>query len=347
MYPSSSADFALNPQLIKQMLYLDRPDVVVTAGEPARPVVGVEVTAEAMSGHDAFQRFARIVAAAEFGTPFAYIFPRRKWVRREASERWDECNPLIFEALLRVTRIHNVPCLAFIWDADHERGNRNEGYLWCHGRSCLPSPRDPEFQAMARFIDLALRFRQENRPCLEMLNTEFFFERERLMWGWFHERGGQDTTWSPLTACHYLDTADLPRFVWERAAGAVLDLPEHLAAREGTWVYTPHTRTFRSDPYAGCLVALDYLQCRTGPTTEHRHSNLVVHFPELSVESVVAKGQRYHKQSCALQYPAPQASANRLYGLHLREGCRYTKQKEIRIICSFADVVIFNDGVLV
>jgi len=347
MYPSGER-FANNPELIKQILYLDRPDVIVTGGYPEVPIVGVEVSAEAMTGHDVFQRFGRIVAAAEHGTPFAYIFPRKKWVRRQGSERWDLCNPLIFEALLRVTRFHNVPALAFDWEADEERGKRSQGKLLCAASNVtLPDPESPETKRMFEFIDMAVDYYVENRLYVEMINTPFFADRERIMWQWFHERGGNTREWAPLTSCKTIPTSDLKDYVASQSSTNDLQLPDHLVARKDTLIYKSGTSTFRSDPYAGSLIALDYLRCRNGPTPQHRHTNLALHLPNISISKVVDKAKRYHSNSCALRYNKCQASGNRYYSLHLREGCRYTKQKEIRMLCAFADLIIFQDGVLV
>lgn len=347
MYTSGES-FAENPELIKQILYLDRPDVIVTGGYPESPIVGVEVSAEAMTGHDVFQRFGRIVAAAEHGTPFAYIFPRKKWVRRAGSERWDFCNPLIFLALLRVTRFHDVPALAFDWQADEEHGNPHRGKLLCAATDAdLPHPESIETKRMFNFIDAAIEHYLQNRPYIEMINSPLFADRERLMWQWFHERGGNTREWSPLTSCEQIPTKDLPNYIKTHSSVNNLKLPPHIKARDNTLIYKSQSAQFRGDPYAGSLIALDYLGCRNGPTPQHRHTNLALHFPRLSINEVVDKAQRYHANNCALRYDQKQASGNRYYSLHLRDGCRYTKQKEIRMFCAFADLIIFSDGVLI
>lgn len=103
--PGQRKQFPAVPRSLQQILYLDRPDLIVTHGDTHEPVVAIELSAEAPSGHDAFQRFARVSACASEGVPFAYMFPARKLVRRRGGPaRWDEYNPLIFEALLRVAR---------------------------------------------------------------------------------------------------------------------------------------------------------------------------------------------------------------------------------------------------
>ncbi|MCE5240274.1 hypothetical protein LLH23_17560 [bacterium] len=341
--------FPDNPAFVQQMLYLDKPDVIVAAGDPLRPVFGVEISAEAPTGHDAFQRFARIVAAAAQGTPFAYLFPQRKWVTRGTEAgRWDQFNPLILRALVQVSRFHNVPALPFLWPADRETGHPQQGYLLSESaRSCLPPARHPEVVALRQFADLAIACYRQNRPFSELVFTEFFATREAQNWSLYHERGGHDGPWSPLTSCERVPTSGLLRRIRRITDVDLESLPDLMQSREASIIYTTDSRTFRADPYAGALVAVDYLTCRNGPTTQHRHSNLIISFPRASISQVVDKAQRYHRANCPLQMEEDEIrQGDRYYNLHLREGCRYTKQKEMRTICSFADMVVFADGIL-
>src|SRR3989339_1497622 len=71
---SLGKNFADNPDTIQKILYLDNPDAIVTYGFPEKPVLGIEFCAEAPSGHDIFQRVARVAASASLGTAFAFIF---------------------------------------------------------------------------------------------------------------------------------------------------------------------------------------------------------------------------------------------------------------------------------
>jgi hypothetical protein len=60
--------------------------------------------------------------------------------------------------------------------------------------------------------------------------------------------------------------------------------------------------------------------------------------------------QRYYQRHCPFQEKQAETlrkeNGLRYLTLHLKDGCRYTKKKELRIICSVADVVLFSDGVL-
>jgi len=344
----NSRDFPKNPNFVQQMLYLDKPDLIVAAGDPLRPIFGVELSAEAPSGHDIFQRFGRIVAAAEQGTPFAYVFPERKWVRRRGTQgRWDEFNPLVVSALVQISRIHGVPALPFLWPANLDEGNPQQGYLVCRSqRKCQPPPDHEQIRPLWEFADLAIGCYLENRPFSDIVFTPFFQARERTQWTWYSSRGGESREWSPLTSCEEIKTASLINEVSARSGVRIRDLPDILASRPRTIIYSNDSKTFRADPYAGALVAVDYLKCRNGPTTQHRHANLAIHFQNVSIDQVVEKAKGYHTRNCPLKSGPRRRSGDSYYTLHLRDGCRYTKQKELRTICYFADLVVFKDGVL-
>ena len=334
-------DFVRNPDAIQRMLYLDRPDVVITTGEPETPILAVEFCAEAPTGHNLTQRMARVAAAAEFQIPFAYVFPERKWVMRRGGGRWDEYNPLPLYAMLQIGRFHQCPVLAFFWEASEDIVG--SGRLCCdRAFPSLPDSERDEMRAFSRLVDLSLAYAQEHRPFSGMAFDPFVMERERWMWERFHARPGTLESQSPLTSTRLVSTAGLARKL--RGRGLPINLPPHVMRRSKTLLYSPRVTTFRSDPYAGNLVAMDYVKCRVGPTVRHRHLNLAIEFAELPFELAREKFQRFHKQACPFRSSYDQADP--YLTLHLRDGCRYTKQKELRIFCFYADLVIFSDAVL-
>lgn len=341
--------FAENPKLIQDILYLDKPDVIVTSGIPEEPIVGAEFSAEAPSGHDCFQRIPRVAASVEYGIPFAYLFPERKWVERRSGGRWDWYNPLVFQVLLRISRMHGVPSLGFMWPGDEEHGDAAQGRLLCGpGGHCLPAAHHPNIEQVWQFVDLAVQHYLDNEPFSKMVYTEFHAQHEARMWEWFHARGGSRREWSPLTSCTVIaGLNDLRRWAREASGIWVPRVPDHLRERAESLIYRAGTNTLRSDPYAGALIALDYLRCRNGPTRQHRFRNLILHMPQVSIGEMVGQAQRFYERDCPLCWGAQDANLSRLYSLHLREGCRYTKQKEIRTFCAFADMIVFKDGIVI
>lgn len=114
--------FHTMPDHIRKILYLDAPDLIVEKDN--EPVFAIEVTTEAGTGHNAFQRFARIAAAAENSVPAFYIYPEGKLISRTnrktgaAATKWDEINPLIFRALEGVMSVYNIPALLYYFPSD-------------------------------------------------------------------------------------------------------------------------------------------------------------------------------------------------------------------------------------
>jgi len=344
---SFGRSFANNPDMIQKILYLDVPDAIVTYGFPEKPVLGIEFCAEAPSGHDIFQRVARVAASASFGTAFAFIFPEKKWVVRAIGGRWDNYNPLSFRALMNISRFHKIPALSFFWEANQISGDAANGFLLMD-KNCanMPDRDTQEMKNFAAFVNLTIDYVLRNRDFEEMMFDPLIMNREMWMWEKFHQkyRSKPDTfRWSPLTSCRIIKTSDLVTLV-RKAIGREPDLPNYVTKREETLIYEPGTNIFRSDPYSGSLVGIDYLECRNGETVRHRHRNLVMHFGKIHFKKMQNMFCRYYKEECPFNPKIK--DVNRYLGLHLRDGCRYTKQKELRIYCYVADVLVFKDAAL-
>lgn len=122
MYESDANNptrFHTMPDHIRKILYLDAPDLIVEKDN--EPVFSIEVTTEAGTGHNAFQRFARIAASVENSVPAFYIYPEGAIITRKgANPIWDRINPLIFHALESVMSIYEIPALLYYFPSDIE-----------------------------------------------------------------------------------------------------------------------------------------------------------------------------------------------------------------------------------
>lgn len=94
MYESdanNSKHFHTMPDHIKKILYLDAPDLIVEIDH--EPIFSVEVSTEAGTGHNAFQRFARLAASVENNVPAFYIYPEAVIIaRKNVLPKWDKIN---------------------------------------------------------------------------------------------------------------------------------------------------------------------------------------------------------------------------------------------------------------
>jgi hypothetical protein len=339
--------FADNPDAIQKILYLDNPDAIITYGFPEKPVLGIEFCAEAPSGHDIFQRVARVAASASLGTAFAFIFPEKKWVVRKAGGRWDTYNPIIMRAMMNISRFHRIPALSFFWESSQITGNAAEGYLLTDKtHSNMPDRNSEEMKKFIRFVNLTVDYVLQNRHFEEMMFDPFIMDREAWMWEKYNSKCSVNPDifkWSPLTSCKKISTKELVKLI-QKITKAKPNLPDYIMEREEAVVYQPATNIFRSDPYSGSLVGIDYLVCRNGETVRHRHRNLIMYFPKLRFKEMRSRFIRYYKEECPFN---PKIKGTDSYlTLHLRDGCRYTKQKELRIYCYVADVLMFRDAVL-
>ena len=117
---SKSGGFHKVPDHIKKILYLDAADVIIEYN--SNPIICIEETKEAGTGHNAFQRFARIAAAAENGVPALYLQPEAVIIDRVSKKKgktivntkWDSINPLIFQAYHSVMEIFKIPALVYM-----------------------------------------------------------------------------------------------------------------------------------------------------------------------------------------------------------------------------------------
>lgn len=120
MYESdanNAKNFHTMPDHIKKILYLDAPDLIVEIDQ--EPIFSMEVSTEAGTGHNVFQRFARLAASVENNVPAFYIYPEAVIISRECgSTKWDRINPLIFKALENVMSIYHIPALFYYFPSD-------------------------------------------------------------------------------------------------------------------------------------------------------------------------------------------------------------------------------------
>jgi hypothetical protein len=127
MYESdanNARNFHTLPDHIKQILYLDAPDLIVELD--TEPIFSVEISTEAGTGHNAFQRFARLAASVENDVSAFYIYPEAAIISRQRGpSKWDTLNPLIFKALDDVMSIYKIPALLYYFPTDLHTYSRN------------------------------------------------------------------------------------------------------------------------------------------------------------------------------------------------------------------------------
>lgn len=360
-------EFHRLPEAIKRILYLDAVDIIIEINK--KPVLAVEISHEAGTGHNSFQRFSRIAAAAEYNIPVAYIYPEAGFVHRENSDRWDRINPNIFRALEKVMQIHNSPALLYYYpsefDGDFEKvPSTSKGLIHDDSYLSLPSSKDEDIKEFFKLVDLIADNTINKKDDLLLINNHLVSERRDWMQEQFILKGGKDKVWSPNTATLTVSTSSLLKLI-KKYSGDSYDFGDLLSSREETLIYKVNA-SFRGDPYPGALAALDYLSTRIGENIEDRDKNLVlawcdIQYDESNDELVILDGRSSindfmvsvnrvrNPKKCLLAYSeyekllSEKSNIPRYY-MQIHHGCKFTKSKELRVYSFFADAIIFKDG---
>ena len=375
MYESdanNANNFHSMPDHIKKILYLDAPDIIVEIDH--EPIFSVEISTEAGTGHNAFQRFARLAASVENNVPAIYIYPEAVIVSRQGcQDRWDKINPLIFKALDDVMSIHGIPALMYYYPSNYRNymdattipNKSNKGLLPNSNRNYSGSPtsNDPEMSSMFNTMNEIIDIFEKHgiiKGREKLLANRLVIARRTLMIQEFIKKGGH-LKMSPLSATINIPTQYLLNYL-SKYENSKYSIGELLRSRTMTVIYKANA-TFRSDPYPGALVAIDYLLCREGKSFEERKYNLVLAWSDIyvdhanqTIKPLGTKGKikdftnavQASEDSNILSKEYKDIPNHQIprYYMQVRYGSTYSKAKHIRVISYFADAMLFPDGAL-
>lgn len=376
MYESdanNAKNFHAMPDHIKQILYLDAPDIIVEID--TEPIFSIEVSTEAGTGHNAFQRFARLAASVENNVPSFYIYPEAAIIHRTkgATTKWDVINPLVFKALEDVMTIYKIPALLYYFPSDfrtHPNATtspnlRQKGLRYDRNRNYAGSPdsSDAEMQSMFDGINTVISVFEQNGIVdgrEKLLSKRILLARKSLMQTEYAAKGG-NLNMSPLTATVKVPTEYLLNYL-SHYESANYSIGELLRSRQETIIYKIDA-AFRGDPYPGALAAIDYLLCREGKTFEERKYNLIMAWGNLVVNEDGETLELASNKSTIHDFiNAVKASENKnllskdfdeisnseipRYYMQVRYGSTFSKVKHIRVFSYFADAILFPDGSL-
>jgi hypothetical protein len=382
MYESDANNpnrFHTTPDHIRKILYLDAPDCIVEKDN--EPIFSIEVTTEAGTGHNAFQRFARIAAAVENGVPAFYIYPEGAIISRkgktEVFSKWDGINPLIFRALESVMSIYDIPALLYYFPSDiaeykdcaEDSPNFvNKGLKFDRDivkYSGCPDSTDKSMQDMFAVLNEILDATTKNGVISareKLLKNIRIRDRRNFMQMEFvkKSKGASPNDMSPLSAVTYVPTEYILNYL-SKYEDSEYQIGELLRSREMTAIYQCNAR-FRGDPYPGALAAIDYLVCREGKTFEDRRNNLILMFGALTVDHCHKTIRVDDEKGSSIKdfFDAVQSSSKHnlltknyeelksneipRYLMQVRYGSTYSKVKHIRVFSYFADAILFPDG---
>ena len=373
MYESdanNAKNFHTMPDHIKKILYLDAPDLIVELDH--EPIFSVEVSTEAGTGHNAFQRFARLAASVENNVPAFYIYPEAAIIKRQNTQpKWDKINPLVFKALDDVMSIYNIPALLYYYpsdyrthpDASNSSNQLTKGILHDRNRNYSGSPLGTDIEMINMFNSMNEIIAVFERHGIvkgreKLLSNRTVIARRSFMNQEYQDKGG-NLNMSPLSATLKIPTQYLLNYL-SQFENTNYSIGELLRSREESIIYKVNA-TFRGDPYPGALAAIDYLLCREGRSFEERKYNLVLAWSDVIVNDTNKTIELLGTKGKVIDFvKAVQASENKnilskdyidianheipRYYMQIRYGSTYSKVKHIRVFSYFADAILFPDG---
>lgn len=373
-------NFHTMPDHIRKILYLDAPDAIIEKDN--EPVFSIEVTTEAGTGHNAFQRFARVAAAVENSVPAIYIYPEGKIVTRPSSgtRKYDEINPLVFSAMESLMSIYGIPALLYYFPTDDISVYRNNPLASPHlqDKGLIFDPRVVQYAGCPDAMSPSMQdmFQALNEIITEteglgvlparsglLRNLVIRNQRNYMQLQYAAKAGGRSQdNMSPLSAVTTVPTSYLMNYLSQYENRTYM-IGELLRNRPNTCLYQVDAK-FRGDPYPGCLAAIDYLKCRQGLTFEDRRNNLVMVWGEVTVDHTnqtititdnkgstvddfVSDVQGASRLNLLTKYYYQLANKEKpRYFMQVRYGSTYSKVKHIRVYSYFADAILFPDGSL-
>ena len=375
MYESDTSKpkyFHTMPDHIKQILYLDAPDIIVEYN--SEPIFSIEESKEAGTGHNAFQRFARLAASVENNVPALYLYPEAAIIsRRAGTTKWDTINPLVMKGLNSVMNIYGIPALLFYYPTDYRTcPDANQSKLI--GRKGIkydadidfmdcPDSNDEQMQKLFRVVNDIIHSVEKNgviKAREGLLGLRSIQEQRAFMEAEYVLKGVNEEM-SPLTATTIIPTNYLMNHLSQYEDDSY-QIGELLRSIEETVLYKVNAG-FRGDPYPGALAAIDYLRCREGKTFEERKYNLVLCWGDIevddeneiinisskkcSVNDFVADVQTCcDKNLLVKDYDELRVFEIPRYYMQVRYGSMFSKSKHIRVYSYFADAILFKDGAL-
>ena len=366
-------NFHKMPDHIRKILYLDAPDLIIE--KDGDPIFSIEVSTEAGTGHNAFQRFARIAASIENDVPCIYIYPEGALISRQGQGiRWDKINPSIFQALKSIRNIYKIPALLFYYptvidqtDIINSEYIRTKGLLYDNNYLSCPKADNLEMIAMFNIINKIIDMTEDYgiHQARERLLADRLIQ-ERIDWmDYEYYSKALDRTYnemSPMTSTLKIPTQYLVNYLKRYFSGNYI-LGDLIKSRDETIIYKINAK-FRGDPYPGALAAIDYLVCRENKTYEDRKYNLVLLFGDVFINNdleqidVIDNGKstisdfikdvKNAKRLNLLDKSYNELSCEEIprYLMQVRYGSTYSKVKHIRVYPYFADAIIFPDGAL-
>lgn len=114
---NSGISFFESPNYVTDILYLDKPDFIISAvrdGSHEKPIVSIEYASCTPQYEHGIQRFSRMCASTAQSTPTILIIPKKKAANSNKKQIYKRTKAIAYGAV-KIKEIFNVPAYLFDW----------------------------------------------------------------------------------------------------------------------------------------------------------------------------------------------------------------------------------------
>lgn len=346
-----STAFTKLPAYISDILYLDKPDVVLAGsldGRHERPIFSIEFASCTPQYQHALQRFSRMMASVVNSCPSVIIMPERKR-ENDGGVRLYKRSQSIEYGAVRLMDIYRTPAFVMDWP-DDDGILKNEAQTGLPLLNCdsMRHLRQLLKDSIAQFYNVDYIGALWRLPIVKSL-VDITRMRAYDNGAPSISRPGGGQGAKSKSNLDLFPTNKLISEIENKSQShkaQIKKISDFIKNRQKSLVFYPTRVTKHAgDPYVGMIGYYDIAFCRTGPTTRDRGYNLVAHCKGVSIDEINKSMTGFYEKKCPFSEDASTGDLER-YSYHLKYGCKLTKSKPSRIYAELADLVIFDDGLL-
>lgn len=346
-----SKQFTQLPAYISDILYLDKPDIILSGsldGEHEKPIFSIEFAACTPHYQHSVQRFSRMMASVVNACPSIIIIPKAKRENDQGKRLYKRSRAIEYGAV-RLMDIYNTPAFIFDWEDE-------DGILKNEGSTGLPLMNTDSINqlkillsnSIAQFHNIDYIGALWRMPIVKQIVDQ---ARERAYSGGAPSiaRPGGGTGGTSKSKLDLVETAELIESIKKKSGihkAQIKKISSFIILRDESLLFYPTRVTAHAgDPYVGMIGYYDIAFCRVGKSTRDRSYNLVAHCENVSIDEINSSMTQFNKTKCPFIKDVSTAELEK-YSYHLKYGCKLTKSKPTRIYAELADLIIFSDGII-
>lgn len=360
---NSTRAFADLPEALRRLLFFGKPDLVICIDDgikPIRPIFALDVTEHVAAADHWMQRFPNLVGCAQEGVPGVFITPGDMPKRAKFKSAKQ---PMFYFAFDRVIEIHQTPLFIAEWTSS-DKTTLDGDSRYHH----LPPHDGAEMVKVLNFFNLVLDFAIRGQDFGRLMQDRLIVNLRHDLRNVGYARLPEIRKFQRLATAmpnnRPLSLAELDSYLIQLGISRPAALPDRIKKRDRYLIYTPRVgheskvarrdemlkriKLKGGDPYGPQPLVFDYLFCRLGPTPLERDVSVVVDlsffgFADFAsyIQATWNKSPLKHGSLAAV---SPQMA---VYALHLSEPLIQVIKNYIRWQVFAADMILFDDGVLV